>query len=193
LYAPDTYYAFFWRFDKITKLRNVQLGVSRNGYDWEYFENDWYLSQDDGESVISNGLGRIGDELFQYGGFHSEHLQGANKPCVALVTKLDRFTSFNAAQTGTFTTKTIIFTGNKLVLNIKAKSAKVGFVDENGKAIAGFSINDCDIISADGLNYTVSWKGKTDLSSLAGKKVKLTASITEGSLYSMQFAPASLR
>lgn len=190
MYAPDTYYAFLWKYDRNTKIRNVQLGVSRNGYDWDYFNNDWYFSQEEGGVMISNCMGRIGDELFQYGTFEAGHLMGANKPPVALVTKLDRFTSFNAAQTGTFTTKAFTFSGNNLVLNIKAKSAKVGFVDENGKEIPGFGLEDCNVISTDNTNYTVSWNGNSDLFALAGKEVKLTMSITEGSLYAIQFTKA---
>ena len=39
--------------------------------------------------------------------------------------------------------------------------------------VPGFSFDDCDALSGDELDAVVSWKGKTDLSALAGKKVHL--------------------
>lgn len=105
--------------------------------------------------------------------------------------RLDGFVSVNApAKGGELLTKKIKFSGKSLNLNFSTSAAgriRTEIVDENGKPIPNFTLNDCDIIFGDSLKRTVSWKGSSDLSSLNGKTIQLRFRLFDADLYSLQF------
>ena len=53
--------------------------------------------------------------------------------------------------------------------------------------IEGRTFQDCDPISGDHLNQTVTWKGESDLSSWAGRPVRVRFQMRRARLYAMQF------
>jgi hypothetical protein len=110
----------------------------------------------------------------------------------ALEQRLDGFYSADAAYGGGhITTPPIVFKGNRLELNIHtsaAGSARVELRDASGKAIRGFSLKDCDLIMTNDVRHGVSWQGKSDVSSLAGKPVRLHLKMRSTKLYAFQFA-----
>ena len=66
--------------------------------------------------------------------------------------------------------------GDRLQLNIDTGSAGTAFVelqDADGKPIPGFTLADCEEIGGNFIDQSVYWKGKTDVSSLAGKPVRI--------------------
>jgi hypothetical protein len=64
----------------------------------------------------------------------------------------------------------------------------VAILDEEGKAIPGFSIEDARFINGDYLDRTVEWKGgATDVSDLAGVPIRLRFQCRGTKLYSFQF------
>ena len=112
-------------------------------------------------------------------------------------------------------TKPLTFEGNRLVLNIDTDAtgyAQVGFLDEDGKPIKGFSVDECVYINGDFIDAEVGWirnpdhfevpygmtidevleKAKklraiTDVSSLEGKVVQVVFRMRGAKLYAMQF------
>ena len=104
----------------------------------------------------------------------------------------DGFVSLQAGGVQTVTeTGALRFDGDRLELNIStaaAGSARVELTDIRGRVLEGYSAADCDDIFTDRLDYTVSWNGKTDLSGLAGKPVRLRFYMTDADLYAFRFA-----
>ena len=91
---------------------------------------------------------------------------------------------------GTFTTKPVIFDGGALYLNYATSavgSVRIGIVDESGKALRGFRLEDCDEIYGNELEKMVTWKGKGDVSKLRGKAVRLVFELRDADLFSFQF------
>ena len=68
-----------------------------------------------------------------------------------------------------------------------AGSIAVEIQDNAGKPIPGFALSDCDQIVGDQLARTVSWSGKTDVSQLAGKAIRLRFRLNDADLFSFRF------
>jgi hypothetical protein len=107
--------------------------------------------------------------------------------------RLDGFASVNAPFTGgTLMTKPLIFSGRHLVLNYSTSSIgdlRVEILDEAGKPLPGFSVDDCDEIIGDEISRVVAWKSSTDLAALAARPVRLRFVMKDADLYSLQFQP----
>ncbi|NMB81522.1 MAG: hypothetical protein GYA14_06860, partial [Ignavibacteria bacterium] len=110
-----------------------------------------------------------------------------------VVQRLDGFVSADTPyeKEGTIITKPLVFKGNRLVLNINTSAAgftQVGILDEAGKPIDGYSVDECVYININSVDHEVEWlkKGK-DLSSLQGKTIHLVFRMRGSKLYSMQF------
>ncbi|MFN9976929.1 MAG: hypothetical protein ACK58T_44210, partial [Phycisphaerae bacterium] len=59
----------------------------------------------------------------------------------------------------------------------------------DGVPVPGFAMTDCVELNTDDLARVVSWKNGSDVSSLAGKAVRLRFRLKDADLYSMQFVP----
>ncbi|MFN0195444.1 MAG: hypothetical protein ACKVT0_01760 [Planctomycetaceae bacterium] len=91
---------------------------------------------------------------------------------------------------GEILTKPITFTGKNLTLNFATSAAGNVFVeltDVDGKPLDGFSLKDCDELFGDTLDRTVTWKENADVSSLAGKPVRIRFALRDADLYSFRF------
>ena len=91
---------------------------------------------------------------------------------------------------GWLRTPPVVFRGNRLRLNIATGSAGAAFIelqDGNGKAIPRFALADCEEIGGNFIGQSVYWKGKTDVSSLAGKPVRIHVEMKRAKLYAFQF------
>ena len=58
---------------------------------------------------------------------------------------------------------------------------------EDGKVLPGFTLADCDPFIGDDTAATITWGGRSDLTSLAGKPLRVRFVLSKGDLYSMQF------
>ncbi|NUQ61278.1 MAG: hypothetical protein HUU20_02250 [Pirellulales bacterium] len=90
---------------------------------------------------------------------------------------------------GLLTTRPFTFTGKQLFLNVDASrgETRVAILDQDGKPLPGFAADDCVAVSADSLDQVVGWTGNCDLSSLAGKAVRLQFHLRHSVLYTWQF------
>ncbi len=102
----------------------------------------------------------------------------------------DGFIALEAPTEGQCTTAPLTFSGRELHLNLWTRfggEVKVELADEACQTIPGHSFEDCDLISGDYLDHTVSWRGNTDLSAWVGKPLRLRLYLRRARLYAMQF------
>ena len=59
--------------------------------------------------------------------------------------------------------------------------------DAAGQPIPGFALAECREINKDDLACVVSWKNGSDLSSLAGKPIRLRFRLKDADLFAFQF------
>ena len=109
--------------------------------------------------------------------------------------RMDGFVSINAPMRGgKLISKPIRFSGNKLYLNFSSSARggiRVGFMDMKGKALAGYSLNECPWIYGDSLRRIVEWKSDnvvtSNASSIAGQIIKLVFELKDADLFSFKF------
>ena len=78
----------------------------------------------------------------------------------------------------------------ELVLNLStsaAGSVKVELQHPSGQPIEGYTFSDCDELIGDAIAMPVSWKKSTEVSSLAGKPIRIRFLLKDADLYSMRF------
>ena len=105
--------------------------------------------------------------------------------------RTDGFASLHASyKGGDCLTKPLTFTGKELVINYSTSAAGsvwVALLDADGKPIAGFAHEDADEIIGDEIVRVVTWKGKSDVSALAGKTVRLAFYLKDADVFSFKF------
>jgi len=105
--------------------------------------------------------------------------------------RLDGFFFLEAKDTpGTVVTKPFKLEGDKLEVNVDAIAGwvQIEMLDENGKAIAGFSGKAAkQYKGVDKLRLQPQWKSSSGLSKLKGKTVKLRFALKNAKLYSFSF------
>jgi len=190
-------------------MLEVQLAVSRDGVRWErpsrepYFPTGLADEWDRWYAVMAPGIVRRGNYLYQYynssGRLHDSAVVRQEYADSAKVLggvgivrqRLDGFVSADADfKGGTLRTPPITFKGNNLRLNIDTGSMGTAYVeiqDEAGQPIPGFTLADCEEIGGNFIDQRVYWKGKSDVSFLAGKTVRLRFNLKRAKLFAFQF------
>jgi hypothetical protein len=188
---------------------DTQLATSRDGITWTrqrlaYIPVHREQGLDYRVNMIFPGMLYHPDRVDQfYGGYTFTHgdtgartrLQGRELGGYLRVSqRIDGFISCDFAYTGgRVVTQPIVFEGNRLVLNVNTSAAgegRVAILDEDGKAIEGFGIDDCHYINGDYLEKSVEWSGGGDVSKLAGKPVRLAFEMRGTKLFSYRFSDA---
>jgi hypothetical protein len=102
------------------------------------------------------------------------------------------FSSAHAgAEGGEFTTRPLIFSGDKLVLNYATSAAgsiAVEIQDESGTPLPGYALADMKPLYGDELDAAISWKSKQDISGVTGKPVRLHFVMQDADLFSLRAA-----
>ena len=105
--------------------------------------------------------------------------------------RLDGFSSLAAPYGGgEMISKALIFTGNKLILNMATSAAgeiRVEIQDVGGTAIPGFGLENCQPVIGNEIERQVAWQRGADLGALAGRPVRLRFYMKDANLYAMQF------
>ena len=108
------------------------------------------------------------------------------------VLRTDGFVSVNAGYAaGELLTRPLVFAGDRLRVNFSTSAAgslRVELQQPDGTPIPGFTRDDCIPLIGDEIDGQVRWKSDTDLSTLAGKPVRLCWILQECDLYSFQFS-----
>lgn len=142
---------------------------------------------------------RMGDELWiYYFGTNHDHARRldakASKEENAIsraILRLDGFVSAEADyEGGVLMTPPLRFEGSKLELNLDTGAggwARVELLEESGKPIPGFGMPEADELNGNDVRMTVTWRGKADVSALAGKAVRMRIRMRAAKLYAFQF------
>jgi hypothetical protein len=105
--------------------------------------------------------------------------------------RLDGFVSVSAtAKGGELVTKPVTFSGSRLTLNLSTSAAgdvRVELQDADGAPIPGFALDDCPPVFGDSHERAVTWNGGGDVSTLAGKPVRLRFVLKDADLYAYRF------
>ena len=105
--------------------------------------------------------------------------------------RLDGFASMHAgADGGSWTTKPLVFTGDRLGLNLATSAAGeilVEIRDEDGTPIEGFTLEDAIPTIGNEISRTVRWKGDPDLGTLAGRPIRLCFHMRDADLFAFRF------
>ena len=105
--------------------------------------------------------------------------------------RLDGFVSAQAPISGgELVTKPIKMSGKTLRLNFASSAAgqiRVEIQSADGGVIPGFALADCQEVFGDEIDRIVKWKS-SDVSSLAGKPIRLRFRIQDADLFAYRFA-----
>ena len=115
----------------------------------------------------------------------------SDRSAVGLVTlRPDGFFSLDADSSGgRMTTKPFTFTGQRLVINAEVNRGilTVELLDAEGKAIPGYSRDECQAIQVGGIELEVCWTGTSDVGTLQGQPVRLRFDLQQAKLFAFQF------
>ncbi|MEX2577983.1 MAG: hypothetical protein WD342_02905 [Verrucomicrobiales bacterium] len=110
------------------------------------------------------------------------------------VLRLDGFVSASAPmEGGELLTKPVVFSGDRLALNLSTSAAggvRVEIQDAAGEPVPGFALDDCPPVFGDAHDRVVAWDSGADLSDLAGKPVRLRFELKDADLYAYRFREA---
>ncbi len=159
----------------------LRPGIERPGT-WHYGHQyiAWHVVE------TKSPLDGAPNELSLYAG--ESYWTGTSSELRRYTLRLDGFVSVSAPMTGgELITKPLTFTGSKLALNFATSAdgdIRVEIQDVSGKPLPGFALDDCKPIFGDSVDRSV-----IDVSSLAGKTVRLRFVLRDADLYALRFAP----
>ena len=145
-----------------------------------------------GDRSIMTAYGMIQTGPDEMSVYYSENYRYPSNRIRRGVLRLDGIASLHAeADEGELITKPLRFIGKRLELNYAtsaAGSVQVEIQDEAGKPIPGFTLQDAPELFGDEIDGPFTWKNGTDVSSLAGKTVRLRFVVRDADVYSYRFA-----
>jgi len=202
-YGPENEVCARGGFPKLTELK---IAFSRDGFHWDRRNRQTFISasKQKGEwerayiTSAGGGFLVVADQLyFYYGAFQGDesnlhplqYWSGmyANASTGLAILRRDGFASMNADEnSGTLTTRLVTFKGNYLFVNVDCPKGKLKaeIMDEHGKVIEPFTLENCKPLSWDKTLAAVTWRRASDLSGLSGKPVRFRFHLENGKLYS---------
>jgi hypothetical protein len=118
---------------------------------------------------------------------------GALNPVRDSTMRLAGFASIHASNDGgELLTQPIVFQGNRLSLNFATSAfgaLRVEIQDQSGQTLLGFALTDSVELYGDTVARAALWQSGSDLSSLAGKLIRLRFVLRDADLYSIMFEP----
>ena len=87
-------------------------------------------------------------------------------------------------------TKLLTFQGRRLEINYATSAAggiQIEIQDSSGQPVPGYGLDNTVEIIGDETDGVVSWKGGSDVASLAGRPVRLRFIMRDADLYSIHF------
>ena len=189
----------------IPKRNEIMLGYSRDGFHFARPSHSPFMPVNEtdgawnyGNMQSVNGVPLIvGDSLYIYSSGRSKNgvWWDAGVSTGLATLRRDGFVSMRAGnKEGFLTTEKLSFDGKYFFVNadVKAKGAqlKVELLDADGNPIPGFTKRDCVVMrGADKTKQLITWKGKQDLTELAGRTIRAKFYLTRGDLYAFWISP----
>lgn len=203
-YPPDPayYVAFPALLSHQMGRTDVHVIGSRDGVNWQRYNRKPYwqpsVEPSDTQGMLFAGYGMFqeGQQLWHYGiGYRTNHgnrkVRDHDGAAVLLKQRLDGFVSADMDyRGGEFVTSPIVCTGNHLIVNLDTGGtghARVAMLRENGEAVEGLTLEQCDPIRSNHVAYRVTWGGKADISAWMGTAVKLKVAAVSCKVYSLRF------
>ena len=200
-FAQDAYFIFPAAFHHSSDTLDIQLGASRDGIRFTRWREPFVRlgrqgSFDSRMLYMGRGMLAMGDELWMYySGFDQLHDQGKVEDFRSAIGRVrirrDGFVSQDAPGSGgTLTTHPFGLTGRSLEVNRDASSRgwlKVEILDREEQPVPGFDEQSADRLHGNDVHQRVTWNGQDDLSSLAGRSIRLRFTGQSVKLYAFQF------
>jgi hypothetical protein len=194
-------------FHRSSDRLDLQLAVSRDGIRWQFPQREPFVADgpagSGAEGAIYAGCGTIapviGEWAFPvscYGNTHNmnftptpeqPHIGGIH---LARLPE-DGYIYLEAKDSGECWTQPASFTGSRLVIHswgFTGARVAIEITEQNGKPIPGYSLPECDALYGEQHSSTMTWQGKSDLSALRGKLLRVRFVLDRVSLYSFRFA-----
>lgn len=198
------------------KPNEVCIGYSRDGFHWSRPDREAFLpvSEHVGDWNWANVQSAggcclvVGDTLYFYLSGR-RGVPGTNAPgiCATGLATLrrDGFVSMvhpssggnverikPSPSPGTLITRPVRFSGRYLFVNVEAPAGelRVAILDREGRTLTGFDEGACVPVRADSTRARVEWTGGRDLSTLAGRDVRVRFHLTNGRLYAFWISPS---
>lgn len=174
------------------------LGYSRDGYSWLREDMNPFLAVDENPAAWNNAnlqsaVGSpiiVNDKLYFYLSGR-KLVNGSEIVTTGLATlRRDGFASMSGI--GELQTEPLRFAGKYLFVNADVKGDMlVEIQDRNGKAIEGFTKNDCVKVTGDNTRHAVMWKGNKTLESLDKTTIRIKFYLNDGDLYAFWISDAN--
>ena len=184
-----------------TSIHDSLLMVSRDGVRFELPTKDAFLrpgfdrrNWDNRSQYFHTGMVQTAEnELSLY---FNRHGFTRSSPSTAhfmrCSIRTDGFASIHGPyEGGELITKPMVFEGARLEVNYDTSAAgsiRVEIQDREGRPVNGHEIQESDPLIGDEVDRVVCWNGKADLSSLAGRPIRLRFVMKDADLYSLRFA-----
>ncbi len=119
------------------------------------------------------------------------YYEGADSRLRRFSYRVDGFVSARGgSEGGTLITKAVTYSGAQLHLNFATRpggSIRVALLNERGRKIEGYTLEDCQPLQGDSLERSVLWNGKSGVPSPPRLGVKIQFEIKNGDLYAFRF------
>jgi hypothetical protein len=193
------------------KITDLTVAFSRDGFHWHRPDRTPFIRAERSAGTWDRGyvqsVGGIcvvrADELwFYYIGFagdatntHPDWMKNgmyANGSCGIAILRRDGFASLNAPnEGGSITTRLVRFNGHHLFANVACATGELRaeVLDEFGSPLAPFTADKSVPVVVDSTRVALRWADMPDLSSIAGRPVRLRFHLKNGKLYSFWVTP----
>jgi hypothetical protein len=202
--APHMYLMFPKRYNNRRKFHEERdLGLSegvfmtsRDGKTWDRRFMEAFLrpGPDPDNWVDRNmyiGPGVVPTGPAEMSVYYIEHYHSTSVRLRRGALRIDGFVSVNAPFSGgELVTRPLTFEGRELVINYASSVAgyvRVEILDMDRRPIDGHKLDESVEIYGDEIERVVAWHGGSDVSTLAGKPVRLRVAMKDADLYSIQF------
>jgi hypothetical protein len=181
----------------IPGINDALFMVSRNGQDWVRYPEAWVrpgmdeLNWTDRNNYPTWGI--VQTSPTEWSMYVSEHYRHPGTPTRLrrLAVRPHGFVSLRAGYAGgEVVTRALTFEGSQLRMNYSTSAAgmiKVEIQDAGGSPVEGYTLEDAQPVYGDQLDAGVGWKDTADVSSLAGKAVRLRFVIQDADLFAIRF------
>lgn len=140
-------------------------------------------------NYMANGLLELPGRPDEWSVYATEaYYAGPDSRLRRFVYRRDGFVALTG--TGETLLKPIRFSGDSLLLNYRCReggTVKVEVCDESGSPVRGLSRDDCELLTGDFINHTLTWKSSDALQAVAGKSVRLKLILNKADVFALQF------
>jgi len=189
------------RKNMMPKRNEIQLGYSRDGFHFSRPSHESFAEVDTssydrwnyGNMQAVGGMPLVvGDNMYFY--FSGRERNGiwwdSGTSCGVSFLRRDGFVSLHTQKEGVLLTETLLFDGEFLFVNAKARgSVEAEVLDEQGKVLEGYDRESCCKIKGDNVKSRITWNHKKSLAGLSNRPVRFKFYLTDADIYAFWVSP----